>query len=215
MKNKKIFFTSLLFIIIPVIWLSTFYSELPVEMPFIFNLNYEVIYTVNKIVLPIYIFVLIILHLVIYYIHNKETEVKNQSNLYVKLFLSKVPFAIAFDVFIAFYYYKYGLDANAIKVIMIILAIFIIFMSNYLPKVRQNKVIGIITKSTLIDDNSWDIANRKIAKVFFIVGLIMILTSFINPLISIIILSIAIFWMLYYICKLEKINKEKQYESTI
>lgn len=93
----------------------------------------------------------------------------------------------------ASYYSREVFSDNLIWYINIVFGITFLIIGNYLPKLKQNDLFGIINKYTLSSDNTWNKTHRKLGKGFIIIGgLILTLNFFIIPSVATLIFLIGL-----------------------
>ena len=104
---------------------------------------------------------------------------KDKNDKVIGLVMWIVPLVAAFTS-IVIYGNALNMNIDVKTSIMILLGVVFILVGNYLPKCRQNYTIGIRTPWTLNDQENWDKTHRFAGYVFFIGGIIMFLSAFIN-----------------------------------
>ncbi len=72
----------------------------------------------------------------------------------------------------------FGGELNQIIFVPIFLGLMFSFMGNYLPKVKQNRTLGIKISWTLYNEENWNKTHRFGGKVWFVSGLIMLCSPF-------------------------------------
>lgn len=78
------------------------------------------------------------------------------------------------------YAYALGGEFNVGTAMVIFFGFFFIVIGNYLPKCKQNYTIGIKIPWTLNSIENWNYTHRLAGKVWVIIGIILILTAFLN-----------------------------------
>ena len=68
-------------------------------------------------------------------------------------------------------------DINVPDITMILLGILFIVICNYLPKCRQNYVIGIKIPTTLYDEDNWNRTHRMAGKLWVVAGIAIVILS--------------------------------------
>ncbi|MCG5253320.1 SdpI family protein [Brevibacillus agri] len=74
--------------------------------------------------------------------------------------------------------YGYGYMVNMATAATLILGVLFITMGNFMPRFRHNYMIGIRTPWTLASEEVWKKTHQLGSRVFFIGGLLIVLTSF-------------------------------------
>ncbi len=67
---------------------------------------------------------------------------------------------------------------NITLILSIMIALFLIFIGNYMPKCRQNSTLGVKIKWTLQSEENWNVTHRFTGKVWVICGIIALFTIF-------------------------------------
>lgn len=99
--------------------------------------------------------------------------------------------AIRFITPAAFYFaqgfillYALGQLRNLMSVICTLMAVLLVVMGNYMPKIRRNMFLGIRTPHTLRNQEVWDITHRFSGAFYFVCGIAMIPFSLVNNFIA-------------------------------
>lgn len=107
--------------------------------------------------------------------------------------------------------YSLGYQLDMVKYIKISLGILFIVMGNYMPQIRFNYFFGIRTPWTLSSETVWRKTHKIGGYLYFLIGIIFILSSFINNSIafyivisSIILLSLGLTLYSYLLYRNEK-----------
>ena len=74
----------------------------------------------------------------------------------------------------AVYLAALGIDANPTMFAPLILGFSFMFIGNYMPKIKQNKTLGIKLKWTLNNEENWNATHRFAGKVWFFGGFLII-----------------------------------------
>ncbi len=72
----------------------------------------------------------------------------------------------------------FGLPINPLRFVGLLFGILFMLIGNYLPKSRPNRTFGIRTKQTLANEENWYATHRFAGKVWFLCGILALLTSF-------------------------------------
>lgn len=72
----------------------------------------------------------------------------------------------------------FGKEFNLALLMPVLLGVMMTFMGNYLPKVKQNRTIGIKISWTLNNEENWNKTHRFAGKVWVVGGLIMLFSIF-------------------------------------
>ena len=72
----------------------------------------------------------------------------------------------------------FGLELNLMAILCILLGVLFIAIGNYMPKVSQNRSLGIKIKWTLANEENWNATHRFSGKIYFAVGCAILLCAF-------------------------------------
>lgn len=81
---------------------------------------------------------------------------------------------------------------NPISIILLFLGVIFLIIGNYLPKVKQNYVLGVRMRTTFESKRNWDATNRFAGWMMFIVGFVFIILGFLATIIDGLIVSIIV-----------------------
>lgn len=76
------------------------------------------------------------------------------------------------------YLIAFGKEINITFILALMLGLLFMFIGNYMPKCRQNATLGVKIRWTLQSEENWNVTHRFTGKVWFICGLITLLTVF-------------------------------------
>ena len=170
------------------------YTSLPEEIPGHFNFRGEVTRYDNK----ISVFFTALLPLAIYVLmlflpkidpkrdsYEKHKKAYDMTKLIIVLFLVVLHWTIIS--------YSLGFNLNIGHFVRIAIGIMFIVIGNFMAQVRQNYFFGIKTPWTLANESVWKKTHRVGGFSFLIGGIIIIVSSFFNGIISLVSLIVAIF----------------------
>lgn len=106
---------------------------------------------------------------------------------FVSLFISAVTYSVAF-----------GKQLSVNMLVPVLFGAMFVYMGNYMPKVKQNRTLGIKIPWTLSNEENWNKTHRLCGKLWFLGGLVIIFTAFlpikvmVAVLVSVMILLIVI-----------------------
>ncbi len=128
-----------------------------------------VVFGLPIILLTIHLICLIFTHL------DKNQKGQNKKALgvifwiipFLSLFISAVTYSIAF-----------GKEFNMAMFMPLLLGVLFTYIGNYLPKIKQNRTLGIKIPWTLSKEENWNKTHRFGGKVWFFGGLVVIFTAF-------------------------------------
>ena len=72
----------------------------------------------------------------------------------------------------------FGLEFNMMAGVCILLGILFLAIGNYMPKISQNRSLGIKIKWTLANEENWNATHRFSGKIYFAAGIILLLCMF-------------------------------------
>ena len=76
------------------------------------------------------------------------------------------------------YLIAFGKELNITFLLSLMIGLLFMFIGNYMPKCRQNATLGVKIRWTLQSEENWNVTHRFTGKVWFICGLIVLLTAF-------------------------------------
>ncbi len=137
---------------------------------------------------PVFLFAL---NLVCIFFTLKDNK-NNQNKKIITMVLSIIPIT-SILVNTIFWSVMFDYNVNMFSVMMIMLGLMFVFIGNYLPKCKPNRTIGIKIKWTLLNEENWNATHRFSGKLWFIGGLIFIISAFFPQNIQLISLIALIF----------------------
>lgn len=165
-------------VLLPFLYLAYIWNQLPAEVPLHYNIKGEVDRYGDKselILIPVLTSLLIyLIFLVVPYIDPKK-QIQKMGKKYDTLKLVITTFMSILALFII-YTAKNQSFANSNYVLMLCGVLFIIF-GNYFKTIKPNYFIGIRTPWTLESEGVWKETHKLAGKIWFIGGLIIILSS--------------------------------------
>lgn len=177
-KNRRILLSTL-FCILPIIYGLYFYEKLPDLVPVHFDFNGNVNGYTGKnyfiFGLPIFLAAMNVLS---YNIAKFDPKNKNGNIKMINLLIFILPI-VSNVVSIAIILNALGIGFKKIFA-NLFLGIFFIIIGNYLPKFSQNYTIGIRTPWSMHNEENWYKTHRFASKVYMIIGILFVLSSFIN-----------------------------------
>ncbi len=178
MKNKGYIMSSFL-CLIPVIIGLLLYNKLPDQMPIHWDINGEVNQYASKsfaILFPpiIVFFADLVTKFLIINSPKSDGYPKKLLSLY-KYFLPLLSMLILILELISVYYSEIEIVS---VVILVFVGIMFVVIGNYLPKTKQNYVIGIKIPWTLNDEENWNKTHRLGGYTFVIGGFVLMVIPF-------------------------------------
>lgn len=179
-KNNRDLIITSFFCLLPILFALIFYSQLPSEMPSHWNFKGEVDgYMAKDLVvfgLPI---ILLIFNFIVHIAINNNPKEKAVPIVFIKLSKWIIPvLSIILSSLTILVALGYKLPITTI--VLSIVGIMFIGIGKYLPKCKQNYVVGIKLPWTLNSEENWNRTHCLAGYLFIIVGVLMIITSLIN-----------------------------------
>ena len=176
--NKKQFLISSIVIFLPMIVGFLMYNRLPDRLTTHWGASGEADGTMGKFaaitVVPALIFVMHLFCLFMTHLDPK-TETQSEKALLIVYWAMPVTSLFAGCMVLGSAMVK---ALNAMSALSLFLGILFILMGNYLPKCKQNSVLGIRLPWTLIDEENWRKTHRLGGYAFIIGGIVLTLCAF-------------------------------------
>ena len=170
----------IIIVMIPFTYLAYIWEELPEKVPVHWNIDGEIDRFGNKseliwipILLPLLIY---IAFLVIPYIDPKN-KIKNMGNKYRSLKVLLTAFMSVLAVYVL--YASKNESLGNPNLIILLMGTLYIILGNYFKTIKANYFIGIKTPWTLENETVWNETHKLAGKMWFIGGLIIVLSSFV------------------------------------
>lgn len=202
MKNKKIFLILItsIFTILPILIGFLIWDKLPDKIPVHFDINGIPDRYDNKLKAIIEgPLIFLLLHLFTIFAINKTPK---NNNIGSKMKILSYLFAPVMSISMAILTYLFitGFNFNITNLIMLLVSIIIIIIGNYLPKCKQNYVVGIKLPWTLDDEENWYKTHRFAGKIYVFIGVVSLLANlfFKNNSIFIILVLLSTFIIIFY-----------------
>ncbi len=175
---------STVIMLLPIVFGLCVWNKLPEEMPIHWGINGEPDDFASK---TVAVFLMPLIPLVIYWICILATALnrraKEQNSKIIGLFLIICP-AISIVVNSMTYLAAFGKQVDVSLYILLVLGIVFVLIGNYLPKCKQNRIIGLRIKWTLEDEDNWHATHRLSGKLWILGGIAMIGVAFLPDLIA-------------------------------
>lgn len=154
--------------------------------------------------------ILLALHILGLYITRFGKSQMAQNKKVVALLFWFVP-VVAIFAFAMIYAATLGKDMDVSFIAPLFTGLLFIVLGNYLPKVKQNYVVGIKIPWTLKDEENWNKTHRLSGKIWVLGGFIVLLGAFISgdaafALMLVAILVMVIVPMIYSYALFRKVN---------
>ena len=169
---------SLLLILFPILTGAFLYNRLPQKMATHFGMTDMPNAFSNKLWVIIGLpFLGIMLQVMVFFILRNQKETKNLDFKIVNITLWLVP-VITNIVNLSLYAYALGHKVKGSFILSAFLGLFFIIFGNYLPKVSPNRFVGIRLPWTLRNSTNWHRTHHFAGWLFFISGIVLLLTSY-------------------------------------
>lgn len=184
----------------PVIYLNFIWNQLPEKVPIHWNINGEIDRYGNKIELfwiSLFLPLGILLLMNIVPVIDPKNKIQKMGKKYKNLKLFLVIFMSGLSLIIILTAKNKALIKPSY--IFIMLSFLFIFFGNYMKTIKPNYFIGIRTPWTLENAEVWKITHQKASKLWFLGGILMMISLLIFPIrIGIIIFSIISLILVLY-----------------
>jgi len=186
-------FLNVLLIIIAILLSAITYSSLSPEIAIHWS-NGEVTRTAPKLLgvllIPI---IMIIIYGILSLLFKIDPKKENLSNRIKNISISTI-LLLLFSVHVAVLAVGLGYNLNMEIVAGLIIGAVMMILGNIMPQAKKNFIFGLRTPWTLSNDKVWLISNRFTGKIFFLAGLLIILSMIVIPQYSFIfIISLVLF----------------------
>lgn len=120
---------------------------------------------------------LLLLHLLGLFVTSKDPKSSDQTPKAFNIIFWIVPVISLFSNGLV-YSFAFGKTVNVNWVLPIIFGLLLIVIGNYMPKIKQNRTLGIKIKWTLENEENWNATHRFCGKLWVIGGILMLFTIF-------------------------------------
>lgn len=183
--NMKILIITGLVCIIPIFFGIYYYNELPEQVAVHFNYNNVPDNFAPKLFAVVGIpFLLLILQILMCVINDlsDKNRVANRKIIIVSKWIIPI---VSIVVNITVIMFSLGKTSNINKPVFIILGLIFIILGNYLPKTKQNSIIGVRTKYTLSSEEIWKKVSKVAGYIMIIFGVLFIVAAFLDTIIAV------------------------------
>jgi uncharacterized membrane protein len=200
-KNMKTLLLTSVIALLPMIVGIVLWNKLPDPLATHFNFNGKPDGYTSKwmtvFIIPLFL-VLVEWVSAFFTVHSPKAE--HISNKIFTLVLWIIP-CVSLMMMITIYGYALGLKINMVTMANVFMGTLLLVIGNYLPKTRQNYVIGIKLPWTLDDEENWNKTHRFASRLWIIVGVVIMVASILNILSMVIafilVIAAAIVPMIY------------------
>ncbi len=136
---------------------------------------------------------LLILHLLCLFVTSFDKKQQNQNKKALNMIFWIIPVISLFTNGII-YSVALGKDVSIASLTPALIGIMLIFVGNYMPKIKQNSTLGIKICWTLRNEENWNKTHRLSGKLWVICGLVIILSVFlpVNLMVTAFVLTLVI-----------------------
>lgn len=177
-KNKGKLILSSLAIFLPVLVGLYFWDELPMQMTTHWGLDGVADGWSSR---PFAVFglplILLLAHWICLLFTSLDKKNRNQSSKAFDMIFWIMPVVSAFTSGIM-YMAAFGRSIEIANITLLLIGLMFVAIGNYLPKIRQNRTLGIKIKWTLENEENWNATHRFGGKVWVIGGLLLMFGIF-------------------------------------
>lgn len=175
MKRSKTFKIGLIVSIIPFILGAIFYKSLPDQIATHFDINNNPdSYSSKTMALFGLPAIMLLIYLFAYFFTTADPKRANQGDKALNIVLIALPL-INIVISAATIAFALGKKIDIATITTSLVAILIIFIGNYLPKVKRNYTIGIKLPWTMNSDYIWEKTHILAGKVYMLGGLLILI----------------------------------------
>lgn len=189
-KNNKLkLIISSAIIILPILVGLVLWDKMPDRVATHWNVSGEVDGWSSK---PFAVFFLPLLVLFLHWLcifatsFDKKNQGQNKKAMSLVLWICPVVSLFASGLT---YSHALGIEVNAMLLGMSLVGIVFIIIGNYMPKIKQNRTLGIKIPWTLKSEENWNATHRFCGKVWVIGGFLFIIGAFFGKIAAIILLA--------------------------
>ena len=182
----KILIITSLICIIPIIFGIVLYEKLPDQMAVHFGINNEPNEYAPKEFALFGIPIFMTLLQIVCCIFSDLLEQKRQNKKYISIYKWIIPI-IGIVCYLTMIAYGTGINLDMRMIVCITLGILFTILENYLPKTIPNKF-----QLTYMRKEHWEKIKRPVAYFFVVMGLLFVISTFLNPLVSFALVGVII-----------------------
>lgn len=140
--------------------------------------------------------ILLVIHLLCLFLTSLDKNQKGQNKKALGIIFWIIPF-LSLLVNSFTYFAMFGKEFNMAMFMPLLFGVLFVYIGNYLPKVKQNRTLGIKISWTLSNEENWNKTHRFGGKTWFFGGFVVIFTAFlplkimVTVLVSVMILMIS------------------------
>lgn len=204
--KKRDIYTSLL-CLVSMIPGAVFYNKLDDKIPIHFNAAGQVDDFASKnfviFVIPV---IMMLAQMLLCIVSNMDKRAENspKPNLFVRLIIPIMSIVLESAIVL----YSLGTIGDILNIMLVFLSVMLIVIGNYMPKCKQNNVIGIKIPQTLENEEVWNKTHRLAGFIWAILGVICLPFSIAGYFIMVtVIYSIAVVIPIIYAAAISKNEK--------
>ncbi len=218
-KNNKLKFILLtLIILLPILAGVILWDKLPSQMPIHWGPSGEVDGYASRgfavFFFPVMMAVMFWICLVVSTLDNKN---RNQNKKAQEIVWWIIP-CLSVVMNTVVYLVALGKEINMGAVMCLLMGVFFVVIGNYMPKIKQNRTLGIKIKWALENEENWNATHRLAGKLWFFGGFAVMLLALLPekmlfPIFFILLFPLVFIPVVYSWCYSKKQNKEKKNED--
>ncbi len=178
--NKKLIVLTSMITLLPILIGLILWNRLPEQVPIHFNMQGEADGWSGK-GMAVFGLPLICLgvHLICTFATAVEPRIENTAAKVLKIVYWIAPCTALFCA-LSVYGAALGMDIDVAMITEVLVGIAFVVVGNYLPKCRQNYVLGIKRPWTLADEENWNRTHRLAGRIWVPCGILFIINAFLN-----------------------------------
>ena len=177
-NNRRKLIISSIIILLPIVFGLVFWNDLPDHMTTHWGADGQADGWMGKglavFILPT---LMLAVHWLALWITAKDAGNRRQNHKVLGLIFWIVPVISLFGNGVM-YAASFGKEWEVTVFPMVLLGLMFVFIGNYMPKCRQNATIGVKVKWALENEENWNATHRFAGKVWFVGGLLMLISVF-------------------------------------
>ncbi len=177
-NNRRKLIVSSLIILLPIVFGLLCWNDLPDHMTTHWGVDGEADGWMGKtfaaFALPL---LMLAIHWLCIWLTARDHGNRNQNPKILGLMFWIIPFISLFANGII-YTASFGSEPPVMAFVPLLLGLMFVFIGNYMPKCKQNWTIGIKVKWALQNEENWNATHRFAGKVWFVGGLLMLISAF-------------------------------------
>jgi uncharacterized membrane protein len=164
--------------LLPIVLALAIYDELPQKMPMQWDFAGNPTWYAHKLVvvlaLPLFFMALNIIVRLIFNCYGKKENISKVVRLIVEWLMP----ALSITIVPIMLYKSMGVNIPINIIVPVFVGALFVVLGNYLPKNRQNDIVGIRLPWTLDDCDNWNKTHRMAGILWIVCGIIMIVLAF-------------------------------------